>query len=180
MWTSFVGFMASGKTTVARFLGQSTMQPALDLDAEVERLTGLTVPEIFASGGVQRFRALEWEAASGLPARSPLWLATGGGCVESLAVAKLLRQRGVVIWLDAPWEVLRGRIEADGLSRRPMVGHLGWAGMAALYRRRLRQYAKVAHFRLRIDRRDAATVARHALLRSLLWQRQWQERESCE
>jgi shikimate kinase len=172
MWTSFIGFLASGKSTCMELLRQGTRQPAVDLDAEVARLAGLEVPDIFRLGGLQRFRGLELQALEELAARRTLLLATGAGCVESPSVVELLRRQGVVIWLDAPWEVLRGRLEAAGVRRRPVLDHLGWGGLERLYRRRQRLYAAAAHFRLRSDQAEPATLARDALLRSLFWRRQ--------
>jgi shikimate kinase len=172
MWTSFIGFLASGKSTCADLLSQGTRQPAVDLDAEVARLAGLAVPEIFRVGGPERFRRLELQVLEELATRRALLLATGAGCVETPRAMELLRRQGVVIWLDAPWEVLRGRLEAAGARRRPVLAHLGWEGLERLYRRRQRLYAAAAHFRLRSDQADPATVARDALLRSLFWRRQ--------
>jgi shikimate kinase len=172
MWTSFIGFLASGKSTCVYLLSQGTRQPAVDLDEEVARLAGLSVPEIFRGGGLDRFRGLEQQALEGLLSRRALLLATGAGCVESPRSVEMLQRQGVVIWLDAPWEILRGRLEAAGAGRRPVLDHLGWDGLERLYLRRQRLYAAVAHFRLRSDQASAANVARDALLHSLFWRRQ--------
>ncbi len=179
MWTSFIGFMASGKSSAARALSAGALLPALDLDAEVERMAGRSVPELFAGEGVAGFRARELAALQGLDSGRDLLLATGGGVVETPEAARLLRERGVVVWLDAPWEVLRARIEAEGEERRPMVGHLGWAGMERLYRRRCRLYAACAHFRLRSDLASPAAIGRAALARGLFWRRRSPEQDSC-
>jgi shikimate kinase len=169
MWTSLVGFMGSGKSRVAGILSRWTGWTARDLDLEIEASAGLAIPEIFARHGEARFRALESAALAALPAAEPLWLATGGGCVEDPANVALLRARGLVVWLDAPWETLRGRIERDGPRRRPLVEHLGWDGLERLHRRRQRLYARAADFRLRADQADAPTVARTVQLRGILW-----------
>ncbi len=170
MWTSFIGFMASGKSTVVRRMARATGLPALDLDAEIEKVAGRSIPEIFARGGEAEFRRREIDALRRLDPARPLLLATGGGIVDRLETRDLLRQRGVVVWLDAAWEVLRQRIVDAGTQRRPMVGHLGWDGMKRLYVMRLRRYAQVADFRLRTDRLGAAVTATTALSRGLLWQ----------
>ncbi len=172
MWTSFIGFMACGKSTVAQTMAQATSLPVKDLDREIERSAGMTIPEIFANGGVDEFRLREAAALSQIDADVPLLLAVGGGAVENKQVRDWLRQRGVVIWLDAPWEVLRKRIEEAGVARRPMVGHLGWDGMKSLYHHRLRLYADTADFRLRTDRAGVSVIATEAMSRGLLWQRQ--------
>jgi shikimate kinase len=179
VWTSFIGFMASGKSATARALGAVALIPVVDLDAVVEAAAGLTVPALFAAEGVQGFRARELAALERLDPDQALLLATGGGVVETPAAIRLLQARGVVIWLDAPWEVLRARIEAAGEGRRPMVGHLGWDGMERLYLRRRRLYAACAHFRLRSDVAEPAALGRAALARSLFWRRRPEGGAAC-
>jgi len=62
MWTSFVGFMASGKTSVTRVLGERALLPARDLDAEVEARASLTVPAWFTLSkmALAALRAAPW------------------------------------------------------------------------------------------------------------------------
>ncbi len=171
MWTSFIGFMASGKSAIIDLLHQGTRLAAVDLDRVVSERAGCSLPEIFHRGGVEEFRALEREALATLPPEQSLLLATGGGCVETPQNAALLRERGVVIWLDAPWTVLRLRLEQEGAQRHPLVAHLGWEGLQRLYTHRRRVYARAAHFRLRTDRVPLGVTARTAMLRSLWWRR---------
>jgi shikimate kinase len=179
MWTSFVGFMGSGKSTLARHLQRATGRPAIDLDQLIAEQAGAPIGELIAERGLPAFRRLESEALAGLPADRDLLLAVGGGCVEVPTNVATLRRAGVVIWLDAAWEVLRSRIarEAAG-GDRPLLAQLGWHDLATLHRRRRRLYAAAADFRLRSDRQPIAATGRSALLKSLLWRRrQWGRRE---
>jgi shikimate kinase len=170
MWISLVGFMASGKSSIARVLGESALLSVIDLDAEVERRVGLSVPEIFGREGATGFRQREAAALAALDPAASLLLATGGGVVETASSCALVRARGVVFWLDAPWEVLRRRLEAADAPQRPMLRHLGIGGLERLQHRRQRLYARAAHFRLRTDLAGPGSVAREILNRSLAWQ----------
>ena len=87
------------------------------------------------------------------------------------AAVDLLRRRGVVIWLDAPWPVIRDRLAEAGTEPRPLAGQLGWDGLQELYRLRRPLYAAAADFRLKSDLNPVEPLARRAMLRSLLWQR---------
>ncbi len=171
MWISLVGFMGSGKSSVARLLGERALLTVVDLDVEVERRGGLTVPEIFAREGVEGFRRRELAALAALDRAAPLLIAAGGGVVETPACTALLRAGGAVFWLDAPWETLRRRIEQADAPRRPLLRHLGWEGLERLQRRRQRLYAGAAHFRLRTDLTGPGAAARAVLTRSLAWER---------
>ena len=63
------GFMGSGKTSVGRVLAERLGWRFLDLDAEIERRNGRTVPQVFAESGESHFRHLETAALAGLLGR---------------------------------------------------------------------------------------------------------------
>lgn len=171
MWTSFIGFMASGKSTVADALQAATGRPVVHLDAAVSARAGAAVSEIFAREGEAAFRQRELAELEALDAGRSLVVDTGGGIVETPAAIALLRERGVLIWLDAPWETHRTRLKAGPPGTRPLVDRLGWAGLEELFRRRRRLYASAADFRLTATATDPAQLARTAMLRSLVWSR---------
>lgn len=170
MWTSFIGFMGCGKSTVTRCLQTATRRPAVSVDALVAQEAGIGIADIFAREGEGGFRKREMASLASLPADSELVVDTGGGVVETPAAVELLKSRGVVLWLDAPWYTVRTRLKSDGAVSRPLVERLGWAGVEDLYRRRRGLYAAAADFRLRADG-DAEDLARTAMLRNLLWSR---------
>lgn len=170
MWTSFVGFMGSGKTTVADALQAATGRPVVHLDEAVAAGAGCSVADIFARDGEPAFRERELAALAGLDPGRNLVVDTGGGIVETPAAVALLRERGVLIWLDAPWETHRTRLKAAP-EDRPLVERLGWAGLEDLFRRRRRLYAAAADFRLMATAAEPELLARTAMLRSLVWSR---------
>ncbi|MFO7652495.1 MAG: shikimate kinase [Candidatus Krumholzibacteriia bacterium] len=178
MWTTFIGFMGSGKSTAARHLRRATGRVALDLDDEIERTSGATLAELSRREGEAGLRGLELETLTRLSAAPSLILAAGGGVVESGEAVGLLRERGAVFWLDAPWEVLRARLEVGptGAGARSLIQLLGWEGLRSLHARRLPLYAAAADFRLRTDRMPPRDVAQTALLRGLIWRRRLSRR----
>ncbi|HRX50674.1 MAG TPA: shikimate kinase [Candidatus Krumholzibacteria bacterium] len=171
MWLSLIGFMGSGKSSVAAALAERAVADALDLDALIEARAGRSVAAVFDAEGEAGFRDLEAAVLADLPADEELILACGGGVVEREENRELLRRRGVVVWLDAPWEALLGRLEQVDLTARPLLRDGDWARVEALYHRRRPLYARTAHFRLRCDRASADVVARRALACRLEWKR---------
>lgn len=164
--------MGSGKSTVARLLCQATGRPLAVGDELVTAAAGKPIERVFAEDGEPAFRTLEQQAMAALDPDRNLVVDTGGGVVESPPLVELLRSRGVVVWLDAPWNVLRERLHAEGAhAGRPLIAELGWPGLEELHRRRRRLYAAAADFRLRAGEGPAADLARTVSLRSLLWQR---------
>ena len=171
MWTSFIGFMASGKSTLTRRLQTTTNRPAVFLDEVIVKQAGCSIAEIFASAGEDSFREMELAALAGLNPERNLVLDTGGGIVQTPVAVDLLRKRGVVIWLDASWDVIRARLKADTPGERPLVQRLGWAGIEQLFRERRPLYAAAADFRLRTADMAVEQLARVSMLRSLIWSR---------
>jgi len=174
MWTSFIGFMASGKSTLTRRLQATTNRPAVFLDEIIAERAGCSVAEIFSSSGESAFREQELAALCELDPARNLVMDTGGGIIHTTSAVELLRERGVVIWLDASWDVIRSRLKAEPSPERPLIDKLGWAGLEELFRRRRPLYAAAADFRLRSGDLDGADLARISRLRSLIWERRQQ------
>ena len=59
---SLIGFMGSGKSTVGRLLADNLGIPFVDLDEEIEKEAGMSVPEIFSREGEGGFRNRESRA----------------------------------------------------------------------------------------------------------------------
>jgi len=104
-----VGFMGTGKTTVGRVVAQRLGFHLLDSDAEIERLQGRTISQIFAEAGEPAFRAMEREFVErGHPGERTV-VACGGGLVVQPGMLETLQQRGVVVCLHASIETILER-----------------------------------------------------------------------
>lgn len=95
-----IGPMGTGKTAVGKHLARVLAMPFVDSDAEVERAAGVDIPYIFDEEGEPGFRRREHQALVELCAREPMVLATGGGAILDPANRELLRQSGVVVFLQ--------------------------------------------------------------------------------
>ena len=94
-----IGMPGSGKTTVGRLLAQATGKNFVDVDEEIIRTAGMSIPEIFAASGENGFRKIETAVLSRLGKGSGQVIATGGGCVTRAENYPLLHQNGRILRL---------------------------------------------------------------------------------
>ena len=80
----------------------------------------MSIPEIFAQKGETTFRALERGAVTAR-AGSACVIACGGGAVLDVVNRDAMRDAGLVVWLDAPSDVLAGRV-GSGTGRPLLTG----------------------------------------------------------
>ena len=147
-----VGFMAAGKTTVARLVAERLGWRAEDIDELIEARERRTVAEIFSKSGEPYFRSVERDILRLLLPLRHCVVATGGGTFMDPDNRVAINMDGVSVWLDVPLEELVARLPADG--RRPLAADR--AQMERLFA--LRQVA-YAGAQLRVDARGAQPEA---------------------
>jgi shikimate kinase len=111
-----VGMMGTGKSAVGRPLADALGYRYVDADTVLEGAAGRTIPEIFADDGEAEFRRLETAVLGQISGWHSLVVATGGGVVTRPENWGHMRQ-GVVVWLDAPPELLLARLRSDPTPR---------------------------------------------------------------
>jgi shikimate kinase/nitroreductase len=116
-----VGFMATGKSSVARVLAERLGRPFVDTDAEIEARHG-PIPAIFDAHGEAGFRARERAVAADVANRRGLVVSTGGGMVLDPANVAALAATGRIFCLTAePDEILRRVLADPGAVERPLL-----------------------------------------------------------
>ncbi|MFB3853715.1 MAG: shikimate kinase [Vicinamibacterales bacterium] len=153
-----VGFVAAGKSTLARALGRRLGWRVEDIDSIIEARERQTIKEIFASRGEACFRAIEREVLRGLVGPRELVVATGSGTFVDPENRLLINADGTSVWLDVPFDELIDRIPADG--RRPLGPDR--ETMEATYLSRRAAYQQ-AHLRLDASRSRAPELVERVL-----------------
>ena len=95
-----IGMPGSGKTTIGAALGSLTERRVIDLDEQIVKQAGKSIPEIFAEGGEAAFRAMEREQAQLWGRESGLILVTGGGIVKDRRNHAALKQNGRIYQIE--------------------------------------------------------------------------------
>lgn len=167
-----VGMMGTGKSAVGRPLAAALGYRFLDADTSVERVAGRSIPELFAEVGEPGFRDLETAVLGQIASWHSLVVATGGGVVTRPENWGHMQQ-GVVVWLDAPPELLLRRLAADP-SPRPLLQTADpETQLTSLLSQRQRLYAQAdLHIRQAGEPIEQVAAAVLAQLPTILKQRQ--------
>ena len=113
------GLMGVGKTTVGRRLASVLKVKFIDSDMEIERVSCMRIGEIFDRFGEPYFRNRERAVIERLLGEGPGVIALGGGAFADAMTRALVLERGLVVWLRAPIDVL---VERTGRrDTRPLL-----------------------------------------------------------
>jgi len=115
----FVGIMGAGKTVIGRKVASLCGLPFVDSDHEIEKVSRMTIPELFVTYGEPEFRALEQRVIERLLKNGPQVLSTGGGAFMSEATRAAVKRRGVAVWLNADLDTLMQRVSKR--QNRPLL-----------------------------------------------------------
>ncbi len=148
-----VGFMGSGKSTIARALAARLRWQSEDIDDLIERRERRTIAEIFAKQGEPYFRSVEREILKLLQPLRHVVVATGGGTFADPENRAAINMDGVSVWIDLPLADLLHRIPLDG--RRPLAASR--ADLERLYAARTDTY-RLAHLRVNASRSSAPAI----------------------
>jgi shikimate kinase len=114
-----VGFMGTGKSSIAKMLSAVLGIPMLDMDASIEERTGKKISDIFAKEGEAAFRALERAMVVELSAKHDIIVSCGGGVVIDPENIKTMQSSGIAVCLDATPETVYARVKNE--THRPLL-----------------------------------------------------------
>ena len=115
----FVGLMGAGKSAIGRSVAQQLRIPFVDSDDEIERVSRMTISELFATYGEEEFRALETRVIKRLLRGGVKVVSTGGGAFINENTRRHIKRGGVSLWLKADLEVLWERVNKR--DHRPLL-----------------------------------------------------------
>ncbi|MGN1081445.1 MAG: shikimate kinase, partial [Acutalibacteraceae bacterium] len=143
------GMPASGKSTVGKIIAKRLSRDFIDIDDEIVRSEGRSIPRIFAESGEEYFRDAETKAILEASKRTGAVIATGGGAVLRPENITALKQNGRIYFRD------RALGSLIPTSDRPTADSSD--ALAKRYEERYPIYVKTADFRV-----TAQDTAEHA------------------
>ena len=114
-----VGLMGAGKSAIGRHHPQQLSVPFIDSDHEIERVSRMSISDLFAAYGEEEFRALESRVMKRLLKSGPRVVSTGGGAFINERTRRHIKRGGLTIWLKADLDVLWERVSKR--DTRPLL-----------------------------------------------------------
>lgn len=146
-----IGMPGCGKSTIGRMLAEDMGCKFYDLDEEIVKETGRSIPDIFENDGEKVFRDIESAVLEkNLANVSGAVIATGGGAILRGENVTRLRRNGRLYFLNRPLSQLLPTPD------RPLASSA--EAIEARYRERLPKYLATADVELKTD-----GVAEHAV-----------------
>jgi shikimate kinase len=108
-----IGFMGSGKSTVASVLSQLTGYQCVEMDAIIEEQEGMPIRDIFIKRGEHHFRNQESRLLDQLCKQSEIIVSCGGGIIHDDINIAQLKQFGPAVFLQGDPKVLFDRVKHD-------------------------------------------------------------------
>lgn len=155
----FIGFAACYKSSVGKIVAESLNSEFCDTDSEIERLSNLTIDQIFEQQGEQTFRQMESGLLDSLKDKRDIVISCGGGSVLSGNFGEFVAN-STVVWLTASPSTVLSRL---GEVSRPLFDGLTQLQLANYMSERNRIYAKYAHICINTDDLSSPEVAQRVL-----------------
>lgn len=146
-----IGFMASGKTTLAESFSKLKKLRVYDLDKIIEKYTGFTVHEIFSKRGEDSFRQLEKFQLENFKFHDKSIISVGGGTACCFKNIKIMNKIGKTVYLKVNRDILYQRLIKDNI--RPLVSNKK-SSLKEFIKSELKsreKYYKLANFTLNCD-----------------------------
>lgn len=142
---SLIGMPFSGKTTIGQKLSAKLGKSFFDSDIILKE-ENLSLAKLLSLGfSLEDYRSYESSVIETLASVPNSVISTGGGAIENLENIFFLKQKGLVIFLDTPFDILKTRI----INNRPLVKNEN--DLLKLYRKRYESYLANADIVIRCD-----------------------------
>jgi shikimate kinase len=154
-----IGFMGTGKTTVAKCLNRKYDMEIIDMDAAIEEAEGMSISEIFEKKGEEYFRDLETTMIMDLQDKDNTVVSCGGGVVLRAENVESMKKSGKIVLLEASPETILERVVRN--NKRPLLeGHKNIKDISDMMEARRPRYEAAADIVVNVDGKTVAGVCR--------------------
>lgn len=157
-----IGFMGSGKSTIARELSKQLGVAQVEMDEMIVEEQGMPITEIFEKYGEEHFRDIETELVCRLQEKDGVVVSCGGGAVLREENRRIMKQSGCIVLLMAKPETILARVKHS--TNRPVLnGHMNVEYITELMERRRSCYEDAADVRVETDGKGIGEICEEIL-----------------
>lgn len=152
-----IGFMGSGKSTVASCLAKEYGMEVVEMDQVIVEREGMSISDIFAQKGELYFRDVESQLLIEIQEKQDRVISCGGGVVLREQNVKEMKKCGKVVLLNAKPETILERVKDD--ENRPLLqGKKDVSFISNMLEQRRPKYERAADFVIDTDGKDAEEI----------------------
>ena len=140
-----IGMPGCGKSTIGYRMSQKINYSFFDADKYLEEKENRIISDIFSKEGEEYFRKLETKYLKDLSKKEQIIISTGGGAVKKKENIDILKQNGIIIFLDRTIE----DISKENHENRPLLQNI--ENLGKLYDERINLYRKYADIIIKND-----------------------------
>ena len=152
-----VGFMGTGKSTVAKKISGDLKMEYVDTDSLIESKEGRSINDIFSENGEDYFRTVEREVIKEVSAKTGCVIDAGGGVVLNANNMRDLKSGGIIFCLTATAGSIYERTRGHG--HRPLLNVEDPVGRINELLKKREKFYMAADHQISTDDRTAADVA---------------------
>ncbi len=153
-----IGFMGTGKTTTGRALAQRLNRKFLDSDYCIEERYKMSISDIFALYGEEKFRQWEQDTINDLSKEKHAVISTGGGIVLKEENIIKLKENGKLYLLSGSLETIISNLKVS-TDDRPLLKGKDWiAAVEKLLNCRLQLYNNAADYIIDINKKSTLSI----------------------
>ena len=157
-----IGFMGTGKSTIAKFLNRNYGMEMLDMDEAIEESEGMAISDIFKEKGESYFRDLETELILQLKEKENTVISCGGGVVLRPENVQGMKESGKVIVLTASPETILERVSRN--DKRPLLnGHKNIEDISKMMEDRRPRYEVAADVVINVDGKSVEDICKEIM-----------------
>ncbi len=153
----FIGMMGCGKTTISQLLSEKLHCPLIDIDEYLVNKYQMTIPQMFEISE-DYFREREAICCQEVGQLEGYIISTGGGVIKNSKNIEALREKGMIIYIDRPVELILNDVE---ISTRPLLKD-GPEKLYDLYHERHELYLQACDFHI-LNNNSLESVVDHII-----------------
>ena len=156
----FLGMMGSGKSSIGSLVAKKLKLNFIDVDKEIEKELGISIPKIFETKGEDYFRKFEEKITLKILRINSVVVSLGGGAFVNKMIRKEVLKNHISFWLNWNNETLLNRIKNS--KKRPLAFNSTENELIDLIKKRSNVYSK-ALYQIKCDRMSKSEIVKKVL-----------------